>query len=36
MKDVFWIAEPFDNVRSESNHFKWENIRTTHYDILDI
>ena len=33
IKEVFGIREPFNNLQSEANHFKRENIRSTHYDI---
>ena len=36
MKDVFRITEPFYNLRSEANHFKRENVKTTHYGIQSV
>ena len=36
MKEVSGITEPFYNFRSKVNHFKRENIRTTHYCIQSI
>ena len=36
MKDVFELKEPPYNLRSESNHFTRQNVKTTYYGLLSI
>ena len=36
MTEVFEIEEPHYNLRSETSHFKSENVKSTHYGIQSV